>query len=401
MFSDISLKIQKWWPIVKKWFVKNSLPVFVLIGIIIGLIFPLPGDFVYSFMVGDYHVVQTINVCVIFFVSGFTLRSSEIKEAFSIYFIIVYLYSSIVILFVTPLLGIAVLNVPYVQQGFIVGLVVMCTAPTTITSGATMVQAANGNYVLALVVTVSTNAIGVFTVPFILKLILQKFNYYIYINALQLLINLLLTVLLPLLVAFLLQNLHHKISNFSRKNKVFLGVFSNANLGVDIWQIISSSQKSIIQSKISIILLFLFFGFLMHLIYFGFNFFVVKIVGKWGEKEKRAVLILASQKSLAISVTLISYFGDEVGSKGIISLPCILAYIVQIIVDSIIVAKWSAQDEKLLNDKQYNIQQQYVNIYNNDSNNSSDNKSGGATKQDLEEQLLSTQENHYDSNTKI
>jgi len=85
----------------------------------------------------------------------------------------------------------------------------------------------------------------------------------------------------------------------------------------------------------------------MHLVFFGLNYLAVKIIG-WGEKEKRAVLLIASQKTLPVAVTIISYFGASVGNKGLITLPCILAYLAQLFIDSFIVSRWTANDAKSL-----------------------------------------------------
>merc|ERR1711991_849928 len=55
--------------------------------------------------------------------------------------------------------------------------------------------------------------------------------------------------------------------------------------------------------------------------------------------ERKAVVILASQKTLPVSVTIIDFLPDAMGSKGVMVLPCILAHFVQILIDGYIVAQ--------------------------------------------------------------
>jgi len=182
---------------------------------------------------GDFNIAKTINICTIFFISGLTLRSSEIKAAFSAYSALAY--SLIIILFITPFAGFAFLKIPYNPQEFAIGLAVFCAVPTTLTSGATLAMQANGNYALALMITVSSNVLGVITVPFVLKLILEGVVQGLQIDAIQLLTQLLSTILVPLIVGKIFRHLHRNIMNFGKNYKTELSLINNGSLVMIVW----------------------------------------------------------------------------------------------------------------------------------------------------------------------
>lgn len=54
----------------------------------------------------------------------------------------------------------------------------------------------------------------------------------------------------------------------------------------------------------------------------------------------KAVLIVTSQKTLPVAITVISFLDPEqVGSPGLVSIPPILSHLTQIIIDSVLVAR--------------------------------------------------------------
>ena len=54
-----------------------------------------------------------------------------------------------------------------------VGFMIFCVVPTTINSGIRQTEAAGGSFAMALMLSVTTNMVGVFTVPFVLSLLLE------------------------------------------------------------------------------------------------------------------------------------------------------------------------------------------------------------------------------------
>jgi len=107
--------------------------------------------------------------------------------------------------------------------------------PTTLTSGVTLVMQANGNYALALMITVTSNVLGVITLPFVLKLILEGVVQGLQISAIQLLTQLLFTILLPLIVGKIIHHLHRSIADFGKKYKTELSMINNGSLVMIVW----------------------------------------------------------------------------------------------------------------------------------------------------------------------
>ena len=89
--------------------------------------------------VKGYGVVQTVNVCTIFLVSGLTLKTDDAVQSLKHPRGLVY--GLVAILALTPMFGFAVQNIPFSEAAFATGLTVFCAVPTTLSSGVALVQA--------------------------------------------------------------------------------------------------------------------------------------------------------------------------------------------------------------------------------------------------------------------
>jgi solute carrier family 10 (sodium/bile acid cotransporter), member 7 len=89
--------------------------------------------------VQGYGVVQTINVCTIFVVSGLTLKTDDVVRSLKNPKGLAYGLAAI--LGLTPLLGFVALRIPFREDAFASGLAIFCAVPTTLSSGVALVQA--------------------------------------------------------------------------------------------------------------------------------------------------------------------------------------------------------------------------------------------------------------------
>ena len=65
---------------------------------------------------------------------------------------------------------------------------------------------------------------------------------------------------------------------------------------------------------------------------------------RFSERERRAVLLMTSQKTLPVAVTIISYLDENRwGGHGLIAIPCIVGHISQLFIDAWIASRWAAQ----------------------------------------------------------
>ena len=93
----------------------------------------------------------------------------------------------------------------------------------------------------------------------------------------------------------------------------------------------------------------------MHFIFLFMNFgscFAMRSAHIMDETELRAVVILASQKTLPVAIAVIQSLPDSVGDGGLMSIACILAHLSQIVIDGFFIsALWSDDPEAKKDEK--------------------------------------------------
>mmetsp|Transcript_29402 Transcript_29402/g.40604 ORF Transcript_29402/g.40604 Transcript_29402/m.40604 type:complete len:368 (+) Transcript_29402:174-1277(+) len=341
---------------VKAKLIKHFLPLGLFMALLVALSWPHPGREVSSWKGGDYGIIQTINVCTIFFVSGMTVKTEDIHAAMKAYPSM--LYGLTMILLVTPMLGFVTLEIPFSPKEFSYGFTLFVCVPTTLTSGVSMVGNAKGNTVLALFLTVGSNMLGVVTVPFVLRLVMS--NADVTLDAVALLIKLLLTIFLPLCIG--------------KKHKVSLGIVNNGSLVLIVWQTCSSSANQILDQSFINILPVLAGGVIIHAVFFCVNGAGTEVLSRMGAmpwRERMAVWLLTSQKTLPVSMTILTYLNeDAVGDHGLVAIPMIIGHVSQLFIDSYISSVWgSAEDKKA---KEENVESHLPKIDSSSPNTSSE-----------------------------
>ena len=73
-----------------------------------------------------------INICLVFFVSGLTLRTDELKTAFTRRNALGTAFGFASIVGITPLLAFAVRGLPFNPPEYATGLALFCIVPTTV-----------------------------------------------------------------------------------------------------------------------------------------------------------------------------------------------------------------------------------------------------------------------------
>lgn len=63
---------------------------------------------------------------------------------------------------------------------------------------------------------------------------------------------------------------------------------------------------------------------------------------------KKTIVILGSHKALSFALKVLRFLSSDVGSKRLMSIVCIIAYLTLLVLDSVIVCKWATvtEDEK-------------------------------------------------------
>lgn len=314
----------------KAFIISNYLPLAFLVALIIALSWPLPGKTVGSWTAGDIRIVQAINNFMVFLVSGLTLKTDDLRSTLTHW--VGVLYGLVSILALTPCLAFGAIRIPFQPHEFAVGLAIFCVVPTTLGVGVALTAASKGNQALALFLTVATNLLGIVTVPYELQLVLRGSSV-VSVDPGSLVLKLILTVLVPTVIGKVARSMSERVRTFVTNHKVGLSIFSHTNLACIIWQTLSGAQKILVAQKFTNILLIILAGILMHFLYLVFNGVAVKVL-KLPVKEAIAVLIMSSQKSAPVAVTVISYITTDIAQQGLFAIPAIAGQLTQIFIGS-------------------------------------------------------------------
>jgi sodium/bile acid cotransporter 7 len=304
-----------------------------------GLAMPQPGIYMAQLP------TQYIAVNVIFLLAGLLLRTDEILAAVSAW--PATLWGCLSILLITPLVGaLIVVRLP-LEPVFQVGLVLFCCMPATLSSGIALTAQARGNVALALLLTVVTNIAGIFTVPFVLALLLNPLLQAVgpvELSAADLMAKLCLSILLPLAVGKYLRRFVKDWADAQRKR---LSLASNVALISVPWMKFSQSSERLAQVAPLELLLLVVAGLAIHGLYLLLNMGAVRVLPV-GRAEGKAVVLLASQKTLPVAMTVLAFLPVPDEAKGLIAIPCITFHLGQIFVDAFLATRWGHSTESQL-----------------------------------------------------
>lgn len=303
-------------------------------------IFPSPGEIAHSYK------VQKLSTIGQFVISGMVLQASQVVAALKSPFPI--LYGVLSILFVTPLLGIAVMALPWIHPfEFKVGMAVFCCVPTTLSSCVALANQCNGNAAVALMLVVLTSTLGVFTIPTVLGFVLGSTSLGPgAFNQGELLKTLILTVLCPLFVGITLQRMR-AVSTWKDRNRKVLARMSTMFLCITPWLQLSIASAAQLPIGPGLILTGVALGVGVHLAFLGLNMSVTRMV-RFSKDPKehvairKAVILCTSEKTLPVAVAVISQLGVLTpANMAFAILPCIFSHILQTVIDSALVGHWN------------------------------------------------------------
>ncbi|GMH32732.1 hypothetical protein BSKO_00566 [Bryopsis sp. KO-2023] len=331
--------LEKVWGFVKA----QYLPLTLVAGLVFGLVFPGPGVALAETNASKYCTAA------IFFISGMLLEKGEAAKAVSSWGSVLYGLVSILVL--TPLLAPLILRIPLNPPELALGLAIFSLTPTTLSSGVALMQIVGGNAAMAILLTIASNFLGVFTVPFSLPFVLGKATSgKVALSSAQLLAQLIKTVLVPAAIGYTFRASIGGLNDWVKFNKKRMSVISSILLAAVPWMQISQAVQNKIDVGPVAIALATATGMAIHLFYLAFNTTMVKTLRLGGESQdlgiQRAVIMLSSQKTLLISVTVIAQLGGVLGGAvGLAMIPCVFSHLGQIVIDSMVVSNWLKSDK--------------------------------------------------------
>ena len=312
---------------------RQFLPVGLVAVAIVGFLRPAPGIYMAGLP------TQFIAVAFIFLLSGLMLKTDEFHAALAAWKATTW--GCFAILFATPVIGTAIAFQLPMEPAFQIGLALFCCMPTTVTSGIALTAQARGNVALALLLTVLTNTAGILTLPFVLAYLLGAIGH-VELSAADLLYKLCISVLLPLGIG---KFLRRHVATWVDAQRPRLSLASNTALISIPWMKFSESSERLVQVETTSLLVLVASGVVIHAIYLAFNACACAVL-HLESAARKAVILMSSQKTLPVAMTVLAFLPDTTVSpelKGLIAIPCITFHLGQIFVDAFIATRWGTE----------------------------------------------------------
>ncbi|XP_037404963.1 probable sodium/metabolite cotransporter BASS4, chloroplastic isoform X1 [Triticum dicoccoides] len=312
----------------------------------LGLLDPTLGCLAHKYSLSKYSTFG------IFIISGLTLRTKELGAALQAWPAGLFGLGSILLF--TPFLAQFLVQIQFFPREFITGLAMFCCMPTTLSSGVTLTQLAGGNSALALAMTVISNLLGIMFVPLSLAKYIGT-GAGVSLPTKELFRSLVNTLLIPLILGKVARETSKGIAEFVDGNRQGFSVLSAVLLSLVPWIQVSRSRSLLLSVKPKAFAVIVTIGVLLHLALLAFNATTLQVLSCLKQKEEsvfarkeyaRAVILVASQKTLPVLVAVVEQLGGALGESGLLVIPCVAAHINQIIIDSILVNWWRKRDQR-------------------------------------------------------
>ncbi|MCW8889472.1 MAG: bile acid:sodium symporter, partial [Sedimenticola sp.] len=270
-------------------------------------------------------------VVIIFLVNGYQTQLKEMPLSGKLW--ITALIAIVINLLLSPFLGLLTASLLALPAGAAIGLVVMATVPSTLSSGIVMTQLAGGDGVKALFLTILLNLLGVFTIPFILPVVLENVGT-IVLSPWPLLKQLLIIVLTPFLIGMLAR----RLIQLSPKHLLIRYLPSTCVIAT-VWMSVSASSETLKEISLLLIGTLIIGAILLHgtllLLCLGSRMIAHPDRGEW-----IALLFTASQKTLPVAVGVLAALNQPI---GVALVACILFHFLQLFADAIIAGRLARQ----------------------------------------------------------
>jgi sodium/bile acid cotransporter 7 len=276
----------------------------------------------------EYDVLP-IGIFIAFFITGLGLDISQVWEQLQQFKPpLAAMISSLVFI---PLLAWILASLVFSRE-YVIGVCIIATAPVTVVSGTVMTAIGRGNIPLSLFICVLGNLIGILTIPFSLKLLVDAGND-INLPLLSMLSNLVATVLVPTVLGFLFRS---PLSSFRSRHKLALSLFQQCVVLLIIFNAVAGAGTNLPSAGATLPIL-LAFIILLHALILSMNFGISKIIGL-DRPSTTAFTIHTSQKTLAVSYLVWSgYFASQ---YPLALIPGIVYHLTQMIMDTFVAERF-------------------------------------------------------------
>ncbi|GIL55681.1 hypothetical protein Vafri_11228, partial [Volvox africanus] len=295
----------------------------------------------------------------IFIIQGVMLRRGEAEKALHAKGAIAWGLASI--LFLTPLVAPLMGALPLQPSGLALGLLVFACMPTTLSSGVALTQVLGGNTALALLLTITTNMTSVFTLPFVLPWALQASaalggfacgggndGVAVRLDPMPLLVQLVQCILVPSLVGAGVRGVLPGIRVWVDSNRRTLSVLSGALLSLVPWMQVSKALAQGVVVAPGALAAAVGCSLGLHVVYLALNAAAAEVFRLGGADlriaapTRRALVVVASQKTLPVAMAVLGRLGPVVGveAAGCAAVTAVFSHLAQTCADFWLVSRW-------------------------------------------------------------
>ncbi len=276
------------------------------------------------------HGGPNIVIVLIFFLSGLALDTRQIRAGFADYK--GTLLALCLIFLAAPLVALGFSTLP-LAAGVVIGLFLVASMPSTLSSGIVMTGEAGGNMAHALLVTIIANSLAVVTIPITLNHLLTFTgdSRVIVIDQLPIMIKIATLVLLPLVIGLIVRN---RTGSLLRPLLPYTSICNQIGILAIVWMASCQGREAIV-SRLDTMLPVLAVVFSFHLVMLAVAIMAARIA-RMGKGRRESVIFMGGQKTLALSVVLqVSLFPDY----GLALVVCILHHITHLAMDAFVVQR--------------------------------------------------------------
>ena len=292
------------------------LPVGLILAVLTALLLPGPGVFLAS------HHANRILICIIFVVSGYQTGTKGIRLDHHLFRTLAT--AATISLLLSPLLGLGLGTLLPLSPSLFLGLMIISSVPPTLSSGIVLTEISRGNTVLALLLTISLNLLGIFTLPLVLGLSLGN-NGPMSIDQGALLIKMLLLVLLPFGLGRGIRSAlgKQRVSphwSYVNSSCIILAVYASLSAAREAFFTTGPSEYALIIASVVLI----------HFLLLGINAWAASLL-RLPQGDRNALVLVASQKTLPVSLAVFAGIEYDTSNAVIV---CLLFHFIQLIADS-------------------------------------------------------------------
>ena len=297
---------------------------FLGIVLMVMLAFASPGV---GLLLKKLHVIN-VAIFLAFFVTGLTLETASIfGQMKNIKVLAAAILSSLILFPAVAYFPASWLFGPLTDAA--IGVLIMGVAPVTLASGTVMTIIARGNVPLSLFICVLGNFMSIFTIPFILNLVLQFGEGAIVLPKAKMFADMVVKIFIPTLAG---QLIRPYVKTAMARYSGAVSIFNQCLVLMIILNAVSASTDRIAAAGLGIAGIFAYM-LVLHMGVLAGNFAISRCIGL-DRPSTAAFTIHTSQKTLTISYIVWAGYFSTVYPMALI--PCIAYHLIQMVADTLV-----------------------------------------------------------------